>query len=104
VNKTTDEVIDTYLIGYGKKDYSQDMKSIAIYQIGLVYMSRLNDNRDDEKAKMYFQRHLIEFPYSILHERIEERLKTINDRKSLTSHPSQQQIINQADRDSVTAQ
>jgi hypothetical protein len=53
---------------------------------------------------MYFQRHLIEFPYSILHERIEERLKTINDRKSLTSHPSQQQIINQADRDSVTAQ
>ncbi len=57
------------------------MKSIAIYQIGLLYMNRLNHKRDDEKAKLYFHRHLIEFPFSILQERIQDRLKTIEDRK-----------------------
>jgi transposase-like protein len=104
VNKTTDQVINTYLTGYGKQDYSQDMKSIAIYQIGLVYMNRLNDNRDDEKAKIYFQRHLIEFPYSILHARVEDRLKTIHDRKNLTSQPSREQIITQVNRSSLLSQ
>ena len=38
VDKKTDEVVETYLLGYGKDDYSQDMKSIAIYQVGLLYI------------------------------------------------------------------
>jgi len=93
-----DEVIDLYLTGYGKDDYSQDMKSIAIYQIGLIYMNRLNEKRDDEKAKLYFQRHLIEFPYSILQGRIKERLATIEARKSETIHLTPAQILARADR------
>jgi TPR repeat protein len=98
VNNNSDEVIETYLIGYGKEDYSQDMKSIAIYQVGLLYMNRLNHKRDDEKAKMYFQRHLIEFPYSVLQHRIQDRLEIIKQRKTKTSHPTPEQIIAQADR------
>ena len=98
VDKKTDEVVDTYLLGYGKDDYSQDMKSIAIYQVGLLYMNRLNHKRDDEKAKLYFQRHLIEFPYSILQERIQDRLKIIQDRKKHTLHLTPEQIVAKADR------
>lgn len=94
-----EEVINTYLKGYGKDDYSQDMKSIAIYQIGLIYMNRLNEQRDDEKAKLYFQRHLIEFPYSILQERIHKRLKLIEDRKKETVHLTPDQILAKADRE-----
>jgi hypothetical protein len=98
VDKKTDEVVETYLLGYGKDDYSQDMKSIAIYQVGLLYMNRLNHKRDDDKAKLYFQRHLIEFPYSILQERIQDRLKIIQDRKKHTLHLTPEQIVARADR------
>ena len=98
VNKKTDDVINTYLLGYGKDDYSQDMKSIAIYQVGLLYMNRLNHKRDDEKAKLYFHRHLIEFPFSILQERIQDRLKTIEDRKKTSIHLTPEQIVARADR------
>lgn len=94
-----EDVINTYLKGYGKDDYSQDMKSIAIYQIGLIYMNRLNEQRNDEKAKLYFQRHLIEFPYSILQDRIHKRLKMIEDRKKETLHLTPEQILAKVDRD-----
>ena len=103
-NGKVDETINLYLKGYGKDDYSQDMKSIAVYQIGLIYMSRLNDKRDDEKAKLYFQRHLIEFPYSILQERIQDRLALIEKRKKETSQPTPAQILAKMDRQALLAQ
>lgn len=96
--RKTDEVINTYLKGYGKDDYSQDMKSIAIYQIGLIYMNRLNENRDDDKAKLYFQRHLIEFPYSILQNRIREHIATIEERKKQPVQLTPEQIISRMDK------
>ena len=95
-NKQT-KAIDTFLLGYGKENYSQDMKSIAIYQIALIYMSRLNEQRDDEKAKLYLHRHLIEFPYSILQERILAHIKIINDRKHKTVKLNPKQILAQYD-------
>lgn len=104
VDNKTEDVINTYLLGYGKEDYSQDMKSIAIYQIGLLYMNRLNHNRDDEKAKLYFQRHLIEFPYSILQERIQDRLKVIQDRKRSSIRLTPEQIVARADRERLLSQ
>jgi len=98
VDKKTEQVVETYLMGYSKDDYSQDMKSIALYQVGLLYMNRLNHKRDDDKAKLYFQRHLIEFPYSILQERIQERLRIIQERKTQTLHLTPEQIVARADR------
>lgn len=98
VNKNSEEVVKTYMLGYGKNDYSQDMKSIAIYQIALLYMSRLNHDRDDEKAKLYLQRHLIEFPHSMLKERVEKRLAIIEKRKTDTYQPTPEQIVANADR------
>lgn len=99
-NSTTD-AINTYLLGYGKENYSQDMKSIAIYQIALIYMSRLNDDRSDEKAKLYLHRHLIEFPYSILQERILAHIKTIDHRKQNSIQLNPKQVLAQYDADKL---
>ncbi len=95
-NRST-EVINTYLLGYGKTDYSQDMKSIALYQVAIIYMNQLNEQRDDEKAKLYFHRHLIEFPYSILQERVEKHLKVIESRKLQSVQFTPKQIIARLD-------
>jgi TPR repeat protein len=91
------EVINTYLLGYGKADYSQDIKSIALYQIAIIYMNQLNAERDDDKAKLYFHRHLIEFPYSILQERIQEHLKAIEHRKTQSVQFTPEQILAKLD-------
>jgi len=91
------EIINTYLLGYGKADYSQDMKSIALYQVGIIYMNRLNKQRDDEKARLYFHRHLIEFPYSILQKRVQEHLQVIAKRKLQTLQLTPNQILSQLD-------
>ncbi len=102
-NKTED-VVTMYLKGYSKSDYSQDMKSIALYQIGLIYMNRFNENRDDEKAKLYFHRHLIEFPYSILQHRIHSRLDLIETRKQKSVKMTPSQLLAQVDRNRLLSQ
>jgi hypothetical protein len=94
---TSQEAIDTYLLGYGKDNFSQDIKSVGVYQIALIYMSRLNEERDDEKAKLYLQRHLIEFPYSILQDRIFDRLEILQERKKETVRLSPKKILAQYD-------
>jgi len=99
VENKSEDIINTYLLGYGKDDYSQDMKSIAIYQIGLIYMNRYNQDRDDEKAKAYFHRHLIEFPYSILQDRIHDRLEIIKSRENETVQMTPEQLLAHVDRD-----
>lgn len=99
VENKSNDVINTYLLGYGKDDYSQDMKSIAIYQIGLIYMNRYNKDRDDEKAKAYFHRHLIEFPYSILQDRVQDRLAIIEARKKETVQMTPEQLLSHVDKD-----
>ena len=94
---TSEEAINTYLLGYGKDNFSQDIKSVGMYQIALIYMCRLNEERDDEKAKLYFQRHLIEFPYSILQNRIFDRLDILQERKKETLRLSPKKILAQYD-------
>ncbi len=91
------EVINTYLTGYGKNNYSQAIKSIALYQVAIIYMNRLNEQRDDEKAKLYFHRHLIEFPNSILQDRVQQHLKVIKARKQQPVQLTPSQIISQLD-------
>lgn len=97
VENKSNDVINTYLLGYSKDDYSQDMKSIAIYQIGLIYMNRYNKDRDDEKAKAYFHRHLIEFPFSILQDRIHDRLNIIKAREKEPVQMTPEQLLAHAD-------
>jgi len=101
VDNKANDVIQTYLMGYGRDDYSQDMKSIALYQIGLIYMNRFNQDRNDEKAKAYFHRHLIEFPYSILQDRIHQHLNIIEARKNETVQFTPAQLLSQVDREAL---
>ncbi len=42
-----------YLTGYDNSRYSAEVRGISLYQIGLIYMSRYNDQRDDAKATDY---------------------------------------------------
>ncbi len=56
------EAEQLYLTGYDNTRYSPEVRAIALYQIGLIYMSRFNDQRDDAKALQYFERIDREFP------------------------------------------
>lgn len=104
VNNNANKVIETYLIGYSRDDYSQDMKSIALYQIGLIYMNRFNQDRNDEKAKAYFHRHLIEFPYSILQDRIHEHLAIIEERQKESVQMTPNQLLAHVNREHLLQQ
>ena len=52
-NRST-EAEKLYLTGYDNSRYSAEVRGISLYQIGLIYMSRYNDQRDDAKATDYF--------------------------------------------------
>jgi TPR repeat protein len=100
----SDDVVNTYLQGYTDPRYSQAIKSLALYQIGLIYMNRFNDQRDDQKALTYFQRHLIEYPESMLHERIQKRMALINERAQQTVQSSPEQLLATLDADKLLNQ
>lgn len=74
------EAEETYLVGYRDDKFSGDVRAIALYQIGLIYMSRYNDQRDDAKALAYLERVLNEFPASRAAERAEARILLIRQR------------------------
>ena len=69
-----------YLEGYRDRQLSGEVRAIALYQIGLIYMSRFNEQRDDAKALNYFYKVLNEFPASQAASRAEERISTIRQR------------------------
>lgn len=69
-----------YLIGYRDEKLSAEVRAISLYQIGLVYMNRFNDQRDDSKALNYFYQVLNEFPATRAAERAEARIVTIRQR------------------------
>ena len=60
----TEQAAATYLKGYNAEDYSENMKSLALYQLALLYMNRFNQQRDDDKARQYFLLHRQQFPDS----------------------------------------
>lgn len=94
----TDEAVATYLKGYADPDYSDNIKSLAIYQIGLLYMNRYNDYRDDSKARAYFTQHRIEFPDSRLKPRVDKRLEILDQRASESVNLSAKQLLKQVNR------
>ena len=69
-----------YLSGYDNSRYSPDVRAIALYQIGLIYMSRYNDQRNDTKALDYFQRIDREFPGTAAASHADARILVIRQR------------------------
>ena len=69
-----------YLTGYDNSRYSAEVRGISLYQIGLIYMSRYNDQRDDAKATDYFQRVVREFPGTHAAEHAQARLLAMRQR------------------------
>ena len=69
-----------YLSGYRDRGLSDEVRAIALYQIGLIYMSRYNDQRDDATAQLYLNRVLDEFPATRAAERAAERLMVLRGR------------------------
>lgn len=71
---------ETYLSGYHDPKLSSEVRAIALYQIGLIYMSRYNDQRDDSKALNYFYQVLNEFPQTQAASRAETRIIMLRKR------------------------
>ncbi|AYC34118.1 outer membrane assembly lipoprotein YfiO [Pseudomonas cavernae] len=69
-----------YLDGYRDRKLSDEVRAIALYQIGLIYMSRYNDQRDDPKALNYLNRVRNEFPQTQAAGRSAERIVLISRR------------------------
>ncbi len=74
------EAEELYLVGYRDDAFSDDVRAIALYQVGLIYMSRYNDQRDDAKAQAYLERVLNEFPDSRVAERAQARILMLHQR------------------------
>ncbi|CAD5105983.1 outer membrane assembly lipoprotein YfiO [Zestomonas carbonaria] len=71
---------ELYLTGYRDRKLSDEVRAIALYQIGLIYMSRYNDQRDDTRALNYFYQVRNEFPQTQAASRSEERIEQIGQR------------------------
>ena len=92
------EAAATYMKGYMDPDYSENMKSLALYQIALLYMNRFNDQRDDAQARKYLLQHRKEFPQSRLGERVTKRLAILDQRASEPVQLSATQLLKKVDR------
>ncbi|WP_374440764.1 outer membrane assembly lipoprotein YfiO [Pseudomonas panipatensis] len=69
-----------YLSGYRNTHYGPEVRAIALYQIGLIYMSRYNDQRNDSKALEYFQRIDREFPGTAVASHADARILMMRQR------------------------
>lgn len=102
-NKEAEAVI-TYQKGLTSNGYSNSIKSLALYQIGLLYMNPYSEARNDEKALSYFNQHLTQYPDSKLRSKINTKIALINQRKSESNQPSAKELLKLADRMVLLAQ
>jgi outer membrane protein assembly factor BamD (BamD/ComL family) len=89
----TEQAQQLYLTGYEDKNLSDEVRAIALYQIGLIYMNRFNDQRDDTAALNYFYKVLNEFPVSRAAERAEARIVMIRQRANEPVHKSSRELL-----------
>lgn len=82
-----------YLSGYHDSKLSDEVRAIALYQIGLLYMNRFNEQRDDNKALNNFYLVLNEFPNSRAAERAEARIALIRERANEPLHKSSRELL-----------
>ncbi|MAK92129.1 MAG: hypothetical protein CMI13_12960 [Oleibacter sp.] len=100
----TQQAANTYLLGYQAEDYSRNMKSLALYQLALLYMNRFNSERDDAKAREYLLLHRQQFPDSRLKAKIEKRLAILDQRAEDGVQLSPEQLLRQVDRNKLLQQ
>lgn len=100
-SKTTEDVVNTYMKSYGDDRYSKNIKSLALYQVALIFMNRYNDARNDDIALSYFNRHFIEYPNSRLHDRISQRMDAIKERKNNHTKFTVAQLLSQVDHEAL---
>ena len=82
-----------YLQGYNDQKMSNEVRAIALYQIGLIYMNPYNEQRNDTKAATYFTRINQEFPSSRAASRATERLTLIQQREHDTVQKSSRELL-----------
>lgn len=99
-----DEAVATYSKGLETNSFDSNMKSLTLYQIGLVYMNPYNQKRDDQKALKYFNRHLQEFPESRLRDKINSKIALINKRKNDETQLTADELMQLANRSELLAQ
>ncbi|MDI6525313.1 tetratricopeptide repeat protein [Pseudomonas otitidis] len=77
---TSDKAEALYMTGYRDRQFTPEVRAIALYQIGLIYMSRYNDQRDDTRALNLFYQVTNEFPGTHAAEHAQARILMIQKR------------------------
>lgn len=101
---TEAKAVITYTKGLNNAGYTDSIKSLALYQIGLLYMNPYSEARNDDEALKYFNQHLSQYPESKLRTKINAKIALINKRKAESSYPSAEELLNKADRMTLLAQ
>lgn len=99
----TESTVDVYLQGYNNPEYSNSIKSLALYQIALIYMNRFNNDRDYPKAKYYLNKQLKEFPKSRLKTKVKQHITLLDKRMNSTEQPIAKQLLKTVDRQKLLA-
>lgn len=89
----SDKAEALYLDGYRDRQLSDEVRAIALYQIGLIYMNSFNDQRDDDKALNYLYRVVNEFPASRAASRAKERIAIIRKRAAEPIQKSSRELL-----------
>lgn len=79
---TTEKSVEVYLKGYRSQKNSEPVRALALYQTALIYMNLYNRDRDDQKARKYFDKILKEFDFKLLSERVKTRIQVLEKRKT----------------------
>ncbi|MFT4764514.1 MAG: TolA-binding protein [Oleispira sp.] len=98
------EAVATYTKGLNSEGYSDNVKSLALYQIGLLYMNPYAEQRNDTEALKYFNQHTQQYPDSRLRKKIEAKIALIQQRKTSTSQLTAKELLSLADRKELLEQ
>lgn len=96
--------VDTYSKGLISDNFNSNMKSLALYQIGLLYMNPYSQQRNDQTALKYFNRHLNEFPQSRLRDKINNKIALIKEREKSETQLTADELLKLANRSELLAQ
>lgn len=99
-----DEAVKTYLKGLETDSFNDNMKSLTLYQIGLLYMNPYSHQRDDNTALKYFNRHLKQFPESRLRTKIQSKIDLIKERQNKDVQLTADELLKLANRSELLAQ
>lgn len=99
-----DEAVAIYTKGLNNANYSDNIKSLALYQIGLLYMNPYAEQRNDDEALKYFNRHFKEYPKSRLRSKIKDKVALIEQRKASKIQITAKELLSLADRKALLSQ